>query len=94
MRTEQRLDRLERAAPRRWSPAARRLAAHFAETQGIPVAEVIAGTERFLADAEAAGMASTLPDLCAFAARETGLPADALLAEVEADMAAWKETTA
>ena len=85
-----RLERLEREAPRRWTPGARRLAARLADTGGVPVEELVADTDHFLDRAEAAGMASTLPDLAAFAAREAGLPAADVLAKVEADTAARK----
>ena len=90
MRMEHRVATLERAAPRRWTPSARHLAARLADAEGVPVEELIADTDAFLDRAELAGMAGTLPDLCAFAAHGTGLSADALQAELEADMAAWK----
>ena len=94
MRVGHRLATLERAAPRRWTPAARRLVARLAETGGVPVKELMADTDAFLDRAELAGMAGTLPDSCLFAGREAGLPAEALLAEVEGDMAAWKAAQA
>ncbi len=89
-----RLAMLERERPRRWSPASRRFAARVAAYEGVDAAELIAGTERFLDRATAAGMATTVADLCRFAARETSEDPDLVQAETAAEVARWKAAVA
>jgi len=88
-----RLDRLERGQPR-FSAASRRFAARVAAHEGVDAEGLIADTARLLDRAAAAGMASTVGDLCAFYARETGEDPARVLAETEAGVAAWRATVA
>ena len=88
-----RLAILERGRPR-FSAATRRFAARVAAHEGVDAQELIAGTVLLLDRAAAAGMASTVGDLCRFYARETSEDPDLVQAETAAQVARWKAAVA
>ena len=94
MRLERRLTVLERAAPRRWTPASRLFAARVAALEGVDVEELVRDTDALLDRAAAAGMLGSVEDLCAFSAAAAGLPAADVLSETRAGLAAWKANVA